>query len=390
MIEPMKAKQSLKAAELQDGDIVCFQKADAKSSESDRESVTHLTNQLTLADNDDRSVSSPKSSLLSKTSSNSSEKPPSSKSSVALDRIDNAQQFYDFLAHRREVKFHPHPTRNANPEQWQPFELILSNKHSYDQIAAKVGEHLNVDPTHLRFWTVNAANGNPKASVKRGQSQTLNTILNPPYSTFSNANQRPDALYFEVLDISLTELDTKKALRVVWLSEGMSKEVSCKVLDFVDLLTHRVQEPFDILVPKNGTVEDLIAALIKKAQLEDEEKAGPIRVYETHSSKIHKILSRESSVLGITEYVHVIAERIPEEDLEPDTELIQAFHFQNEPSKSHGIPFRFKVIAGEVFSDTKKRLEKRTGIKGKNFEKIKFAIVKRSSYSKPTYLTDGK
>lgn len=36
MIEPMKAKQSLKAAELQDGDIVCFQKAiDGK--DSDRE-----------------------------------------------------------------------------------------------------------------------------------------------------------------------------------------------------------------------------------------------------------------------------------------------------------------------------------------------------------------
>jgi hypothetical protein len=94
--------------------------------------------------------------------------------------------------------------------------------------------------------------------------------------------------------------------------------------------------------------------------------------------------------MGITEYVQVIAERIPEEDLEPGSELIQAFHFQGEPSKSHGIPFRFKIIPGEIFSDTKKRLEKRTGMKGKNFEKIKFAVVKRSSYSKPTYLTDGK
>jgi ubiquitin carboxyl-terminal hydrolase 7 len=28
-------------------------------------------------------------------------------------------------------------------------------------------------------------------------------------------------------------------------------------------------------------------------------------------------------------------------------------------------------------------------LKGKNFEKIKFAVVRRSSYSKPTYLTDG-
>ena len=40
--------------------------------------------------------------------------------------------------------------------------------------------------------------------------------------------------------------------------------------------------------------------------------------------------------------------------------------------------------------DTKKRLEKRTGFKGKSFEKIKFAIVRRGNYSKPRYLEDGK
>jgi ubiquitin carboxyl-terminal hydrolase 7 len=225
MIEPMKAKQSLKAAELQDGDIVCFQKADVRSSESDRESVEYLTNQLTLADNNDRSVSSKSSEKSSLSTSKASERTSFSSKST-LDKIENAQQFYDFLLHKRDVKFHPHLTRNANPEEWKPFELTLSNKHSYDQVAAKVGDHLSVDPTHLRFWTVNAASGNPKASVKRGQSQTLSTILNPPYSTFTNNNQRPDALYFEVLDISLTELDTKKALRVIWLSDGMLKEVS--------------------------------------------------------------------------------------------------------------------------------------------------------------------
>lgn len=43
----------------------------------------------------------------------------------------------------------------------------------------------------------------------------------------------------------------------------------------------------------------------------------------------------------------------------------------------------------EKFIDTKKRLEKRTGLKGKSFEKIKFAIVRRTNYSKPQYLNDG-
>lgn len=48
------------------------------------------------------------------------------------------------------------------------------------------------------------------------------------------------------------------------------------------------------------------------------------------------------------------------------------------------------MTQSEPFAETKKRLEKRTGFKGKSFEKIKFAVVKRSHFSKPQYLQDGK
>lgn len=51
--------------------------------------------------------------------------------------------------------------------------------------------------------------------------------------------------------------------------------------------------------------------------------------------------------------------------------------------------FYLRNNQGEKFVDTKKRLEKRTGIKGKSFEKIKFAIARRANYSKPQYLNDG-
>ena len=139
-------------------------------------------------------------------------------------------------------------------------------------------------------------------------------------------------------------------------------------------------------------MQDIVDGLVKKAQLDDEDTGGPIRIYEIHSGKIHKEPNREAQILSITDFVQVIAERIPKEDLVADSEgrFIQAYHFQTEPNKSHGIPFRFLIKPDEVFSDTKKRLEKRTGMKGKNFEKIKFAVVKRSSYQKPTYLADGK
>lgn len=36
MIEPLKGKQTLKAAELQDGDIICFQRTSDKKTENGR------------------------------------------------------------------------------------------------------------------------------------------------------------------------------------------------------------------------------------------------------------------------------------------------------------------------------------------------------------------
>ena len=47
------------------------------------------------------------------------------------------------------------------------------------------------------------------------------------------------------------------------------------------------------------------------------------------------------------------------------------------------------LMQDEVFKDTKARLSKRTGIKGKMFEKIKFAVVPRGMYQNAKYLEDG-
>ena len=97
------------------------------------------------------------------------------------------------------------------------------------------------------------------------------------------------------------------------------------------------------------------------------------------------------NVTGVNEFVTLYAERIPEEEFVATEEDrgIYCFHFDKEPSKPHGVPFKFTLKPGEHFKDTRERLGKRTGIKGKLLEKIKFAIVSRSTYSKPRYLEDN-
>lgn len=345
MIEALKLKQTLKAAELQDGDIICFQRS------SERKTPERLFQKAT----GDKS---------------SSDKADNAKK---WDWFADAKGYYEFLLNRRQVHFMPHPTR-CDAGEFAAFDLVLNIRMTYDQLSERVGSHLQIDPTHLRFYTVNNnATGSPRTVVKRGVAQNLNTILNPQGYASLGTSQKTDALYFEVLEMSLAELETKKGIRIILLSEGITKDDS-----------------YDLFVSKNSTIEDLIQTLIKKAKISDEAEGGKIRVYETSGLKFSRELSREYSVLSLNDYSQLVAERIPKEELEApeDAQTIQVFHFHNDPSKVHGIPFRFLLKEGEPFVETKKRLETRTGFKGKSFEKIKFALVRRMPYSKPQYLED--
>lgn len=141
------------------------------------------------------------------------------------------------------------------------------------------------------------------------------------------------------------------------------------------------------MVSRSGTVAGLLSGLRQKLELGDE----PIRVAETHSGKVYKELREEQTVTAINEYATLYAEKIPAEELKLDAEdrVICAFSFDREPNHAHGIPFKFVVKPGELFAETKKRLSARTQIKGKNFEKIKFAVVPRTSFSSTKYLEDG-
>ena len=278
MIEPMKPKQTLHQAEIQDGDVICFQKA--------------------LTERESAAI-------------------------VQAGGYTDAREFYDYLCNRLNVRFSPKISANREEES---FELTLSKKMFYDQFSAKVGEHVKADPTHIRFFTINATTGNPKPSVKPNPNTTLQHILTPQY-TYGGASQLASALYYEVLDLSLSELETKKNLKITWLSEGITKE-----------------ETFDILVAKNGTMADVIPILKKKANLDDAVMEH-IRLYEVHTAKVYKELNENYSVAGISEYVTLYAERIPDEELQPaeGDRAISAFHFNKEPNKAHGVPFKFLI-----------------------------------------------
>ena len=180
MIEPMKPKMTFQQSEIQDGDIICFQKA---LSDQEMSTIQHAGNYA------------------------------------------NAREFYDYLLNRVTIHLLPRLPQNTPSEV---LDLTLSRKMTYDQLAAKVGEQLHANPTHIRFLTAHASTTKPKTVVKRTQNQNLYQILNPQFTTYG-ATQRNDTLFYEVLDMSLTELEMKKALKLTWVTDGLMKEVGQKL-----------------------------------------------------------------------------------------------------------------------------------------------------------------
>lgn len=160
----------------------------------------------------------------------------------------------------------------------------------------------------------------------------------------------------------------------------------------------------EVLVPRDGTIADVIAGVQKKANLEDN---ADIRVYESHGGKIYREFQPDSKIAGINEFVTLYAEKYPEEELsmQEGERTINVFNFDRDVSRPHGVPFKFVMkpvsltlslrlprahtFQGEIFKQTKERLSKRTGIKGKQFEKIKFAVP-QNMYTKVQYLEDGE
>jgi ubiquitin carboxyl-terminal hydrolase 7 len=180
-IEAMKPKVTLAASEIQDGDIITVQRV--------------------LSDKEVASI-------------------------TAAGGYVEAKEFYDYLLNRINVEFVP---RTLDQADLPTFPLTLSKKMTYDQFASKVADYLKTDPSHLRFTTVSTA-GKPKMPIKYNANNTLNAILFPgPYNYSASATQRPDAMFYEVLDMSLKELEQRKPIKVTWLPEGLSKEVRAHV-----------------------------------------------------------------------------------------------------------------------------------------------------------------
>ncbi|KAL6199593.1 hypothetical protein ACLB2K_029377 [Fragaria x ananassa] len=155
MCEPIDKKFTFRASQLEDGDIVCFQKPNPDE------------NQF---------------------------------------RYPDVPSFLDFVHNRLVVHF-----RSFEKPKEDDFSLELSKLHTYDDVVERVAQQLGLDdPSKIRLTSHNCYSQQPKPQpIKYRGVERLTDML-------VHYNQTSDILYYEVLDIPLPELQGLKTLKVAF------------------------------------------------------------------------------------------------------------------------------------------------------------------------------
>ncbi|XP_015571890.1 ubiquitin C-terminal hydrolase 12 isoform X2 [Ricinus communis] len=157
MCEHIDKKLTFRASQLEDGDIVCFQKS---AQDGGGEQC----------------------------------------------RYPDVPSFLEYVHNRQVVRF-----RSLEKPKEDEFCLELSKLHNYDDVVERVATHLGLDdPSKIRLTSHNCYSQQPKPQpIKYRGVDHLSDML-------AHYNQTSDILYYEVLDIPLPELQGLKTLKVAF------------------------------------------------------------------------------------------------------------------------------------------------------------------------------
>ncbi|XP_059628518.1 ubiquitin C-terminal hydrolase 12-like isoform X2 [Cornus florida] len=121
-------------------------------------------------------------------------------------RYPDVPSFLEYVHNRQVVRF-----RSLEKPKEDEFHLELSKLHNYDDVVERVAHNHGVDdPSKIRLTSHNCYSQQPKPQpIKYRGAEHLSDML-------VHYNQTSDILYYEVLDIPLPELQGLKTLKVAF------------------------------------------------------------------------------------------------------------------------------------------------------------------------------
>ncbi|KAG6772362.1 hypothetical protein POTOM_023767 [Populus tomentosa] len=392
MCEHLDNRASFRISQIEDGDIICFQKSPPLEKEEDC-------------------------------------------------RYPDVPSYLEYVHNRQVVHF-----RSLEKPKEDDFCLELSKVHTYDDVVERVARQIGLDdPSKIRLTSHNCYSQQPKPQpIKYRGVEHLSDML-------VHYNQTSDILYYEVLDIPLPELQGLKNLKVAFHHATKDEvvihnirlpkqstvgdvinELKTKVelshpnaeLRLLEVFYHKIYKIF----PPNEKIENINDQYWTLRAEEASQWTGSIvytfswlTILDTPSD-IRSCINNEAPSL-------FLIQQIPEEEknLGPQDRLIHVYHFTKESGQNQmvwfidtlitsflsngcygierfpgsytllhlcpqqqvqnfGEPFFLVIHEGETLAQVKMRIQKKLQVPDEEFAKWKFAFL---SLGRPEYLQDS-
>ncbi|TYZ61201.1 hypothetical protein PybrP1_005954 [[Pythium] brassicae (nom. inval.)] len=391
-VSEIELETRLDTAEIQNGDIVCYQYAEIED--------------------DDPEASPPVS-------------PPPPRR-AAVERYPDVPQYFQYLLDRVEIVFRRHKCASEADETSFPLMLLYSN--TYDDIVDALAAHLDFAGDrrlYLRLYQHSPLSNAPKKNPLRhakfagNDHVTLDELL-------TEFTERSTILYYEVLSHPITEIEAKRQVVVYFSIYGDGGGGDSDVVSpFVDPTAPQRPRRVEYLVLPTATVRDLEAQV---RQTFDVPADTALRVCEvshdgtrilqllTAASPLDKYSS--SSGYSSSSELALFVETVPadepavaaatgksdaalanadttsgdddDEDEAGDGEdgdgdnvvlRVGVVHFNFQPNThvyihTHGVPFVVHFRLHETVREVKERMRQRIGVSEDEFSRWNFAAVK--------------
>ncbi|CDK28594.1 unnamed protein product [Kuraishia capsulata CBS 1993] len=246
-------------------------------------------------------------------------------------------------------------------------DLWVSHKTVFPVLLEKLGKALGVDPNYIRLFYINEED--KRVPLFRSSQYLLANL--PPYRRFT--------FEYEILSITLEELETMKLVKLSWIGSGINHE-----------------QKHEFLVPDDSTVQTVVDRLQPRVGFNEIIKQD-LMIWASYNHTFQKPISLDFPVIELASHEELVIGLFPEYtslwqefnwgkigdsdgNLTLDnTKFIPVVQYQDDPHRAtHGSPFIFLLIQGEKIEATKTRIQKIMGLGAKEFSKVGISLLGRN------------
>lgn len=295
-------------------------------------------------------------------------------------RFPTVREFFEFQRDHLVIRFRQldkpdvdgesgHFLRPSADVRCPVVALEMPKTDSAADVVNTLGHAIRANPEHIRLSGHNVLLAKPNWEPFKARSDL--TLLEMVSSWQSSLT---DIIYFEVLPVSIAELQYKCEFRVLWVSFD----------------TRPAKDAQTVLVPKTGTVGDILC------QVSLSHPGHPLRMLEVMNFKLHREFPAMTPVSSLSGYPTVSAYRVEEVPAEEQAlcgtgthvraHVVHYYRDERGFVRLHGTPFFFVFRKGATLAEVKPDIQRRLRVTDEVFSKWSFAILE---YMNPRPIVDN-